>query len=171
MGRASYLASGEIGGTAHRSIAKSPNAVPSWYPEPALVGLDKAYLVQAWRHRRDGKACGGKRWSERDEGSSRHADNAELNGEQKAKKLQNNPAAGFVTLDPAYGDRNAGETERRFQTEVPSTPNERKQKVVRRVWTTSRQKHAYRAKEKREREQAREESTAVRKRWCTSLNQ
>ena len=102
--------------------------------------MDKAYLVQAWRHRRDGKACGGERWSGRDEGSSRHADSAELNGEQKAKELQNNPAAGFVTIDPAYGDRNTDETEGRFRTEVPSTPNERKQKVVRRVWTTSRGK-------------------------------
>ena len=79
-------------------------------------------MVRAWRHRRDGKVCGAEKWSGRDEGSSRHADNAELNGEQKAKELQNNPAAGFVTLDPAYGDRNTDETERRFQTEVPPTP-------------------------------------------------
>ena len=42
----------------------------------------------------------------------------------------------------------------------------REQNVMRGMWTTS-----YREKTKREREQAREKSTAVRKRWCISLNQ
>jgi len=131
--------------------------------------LDKAYLVQAWRHRRDRKVYGGERWSGRDEGSSRRADDAELNGEQKAKELQNNPAAAFLTIDAAYGDRNTDETERRFRAEVPSTPKRTEPPGSRRlygVWTTSRRKgerYAYRAKTKSEREQAREKSTAVRK--------
>ena len=50
----------------------------------------------------------------------------------------------------------------------------REQKVVRGMWTTSRrkrEKYGYSEKTKREREQTREKSTAVRKRWCISLNQ
>ena len=47
---------------------------------------------------------------------------AEFNGEQKAKELQNNPAAAFVMIvDVAYGDRDTDETGRRFRTEVLST--------------------------------------------------
>ena len=52
-----------------------------------------------------------------------------------------------------------------FNTEA--NENSRKQKVVCGMWTTSRgkrEKYAYRAKIKREREQAREKPTAVRKR-------
>ena len=82
---------------------------------------DKACLVQAWRHQRDWKVCGEERWNERDEGSLRHADSTELNGEQKAKELQNNPAAAFVMIEVAYGDWNTDETGRWFRTEVLST--------------------------------------------------
>ena len=71
----------------------------------------------------NGECVEGRDEATRDEGSSRHTDNAELNGEQKAKELQNNPAAAFVTIDVAYGDRNTDETGRRFRTEVPSTLN------------------------------------------------
>ena len=114
----------------------------------------------------NGECVEGRDEATRDEGSSRHTDNAELNGEQKAKELQNNPAAAFVTMDVAYGD---GNTERQFRTEVlPTLKLTRKQKVVYGVWTTSRRK---REKTKTEREQAREKSTAVRKQWCISLNQ
>ena len=66
----------------------------------------------------NGECVEGRDEATRDEESSRHADNAELNGEQKAKELQNNPAAAFVTMDVAYGGGNA---EQRFQTEVLST--------------------------------------------------
>ena len=71
---------------------------------------------------------------ERHEGPSRHADDAELNGEQKAKGLWNNPPTAFLTsFISAHGDRNTPArrtasgpnrdidgTERRFWTELPS---------------------------------------------------
>ena len=88
-------------------------------------------MVQAWRHhRRDREVYEGERWSGRDQGSSRHADEVGINSEQKAKGLWNNPAAAFLTIDAAHGGQNTvtpahrytDGTERRFRTEVLSAP-------------------------------------------------